>query len=153
MGSVKVVNFDLSKPRPELAETLYQINLATKATRWGMAEFESLYNKDTLDLNLVQINNQIAGFAVFSVAHPETYLVNLAVLPEVQRQGLGRILMEYSLERQQSKGFSECWLEVRDSNHKAQSFYSSLGFEFVAKRKDFYQQPAEDGQTWVKKFQ
>ena len=154
MGLVKVINFDLSSPScmPELTDTLYQINKLTRATRWGRQEFQSLYNQSNVELNLLQYNQQVVGFAVFSCSKIESYLVNLAVLPELQRQGFGRVLMEFSLSRFAEKGCKECWLEVRESNLAAQAFYASLGFRFVSTRKNFYQEPAEDGQSWVKKL-
>ena len=151
--------FEVSLVRPDsttdfklLAKQLYSINLAAKATRWGLAEFEALENQDSLSLCVLRNGQSVIGFSVFSASSIEAYLVNIAIAPEDQGQGLGQILLQFSLDIMSSKGCQECWLEVRDSNLQAQSFYSKLGFAFASKRQNFYQRPDEDGQSWVKEL-
>ena len=49
-----------------------------------------------------------------------------------------------------SQGAERMMLEVRESNQKAREFYLSLGYEILARRRDFYSFPREDGLTMQK---
>ena len=53
----------------------------------------------------------------------------LAVAPAVQRQGLGRRLMEHAEARLRKLGCLKINLQVRSSNTRVIVFYQALGFE------------------------
>ena len=59
----------------------------------------------------------------------------LAVAPERQRQGLGRMLVEHLLNQYQGKG---TLLVGTGDTPLTLSFYESLGFVFYARSKDFF---------------
>jgi len=86
-------------------------------------------------------NGEIAGFlAMRSVLPDEHELLNLAVAPEHRRQGIARTLLDYAKRR----GSGLWFLEVRESNLAARTFYKSYGFIDFGKRKGYYQEPYED---------
>lgn len=58
----------------------------------------------------------------------EYYLDSLAVLEEYRRQGIGRQLLEYGINKGLSKGLTVT-LAVDPINEKAQHLYRSLGFQ------------------------
>lgn len=74
----------------------------------------------------------------------EAQILILSVNPAWQGQGLGRRLLRQVMERAQSAGAREFFLEVRPSNARALALYTSEGFEIVGRRKGYY--PADDGQ-------
>lgn len=84
---------------------------------------------------------QVAGLlAMRSVAPDEHELLNLAVLPEYRRRGIARALLDYAKSRSPGLWF----LEVRESNDAARTFYKSNGFSDFGKRKGYYRDPEED---------
>ena len=83
---------------------------------------------------------RVAGFLVSrAVAEGETELLNLAVAPEFRRQGVARKLVESLLA--ESPGV--VYLEVRESNRGARTFYNYMGFQDVSSRSGYYQAPSE----------
>jgi ribosomal-protein-alanine N-acetyltransferase len=92
------------------------------------------------DLRVAVCEKRVAGFlAARRVAEGEREILNLAVAPELRRQGIGRALMKSFVE-----GVSgDIFLEVRSSNSGALEFYKSLGFQELSLRQGYYEAPAE----------
>lgn len=74
----------------------------------------------------------------------EGSITNIAVRPDMRRQGLGRAVVVALLDRAVEVGVTDVYLEVRISNAAAIALYCSLGFETVGTRKNFYKLPTED---------
>ena len=91
---------------------------------------------------IATIGGRAAGFAVARrTAADEMEILNVAIDPVFRRRGAARRLMEQLLARFRGSVF----LEVRQSNLAARKLYHSLGFETVAIRPDYYQEPGESG--------
>lgn len=86
---------------------------------------------------------KVVGYIGSYYCHPEGYITNVAVAPEMRRRGIGRALIEELIVRGRELSLSFWTLEVRESNEGAISLYSSLGFEKVGKRPRFYSNPEE----------
>ena len=105
-----------------------------QAAQWDPADY--LY----YDVRVAVSENRVSGFAVLRTLLPGEYeILNVAVHPEMRRQGVGKRLLRELLAR----GKSVYFLEVRPSNENARSFYKSLGFEEVSVRPDYYENPLE----------
>ncbi len=85
----------------------------------------------------------IQAYAIMSVGVGECHVLNLCVDPEIQRQGIGRRLLQYLQTQATACNVDTVLLEVRTSNHAAIALYKSEGFNEVGKRKDYY--PATQG--------
>jgi ribosomal-protein-alanine N-acetyltransferase len=70
-------------------------------------------------------------------------VLNLAVAPELRRQGIGRMLLRAGLAAFAARGAEEVFLEVRQSNAAAQQLYQELGFQAVGLRRGYYRNPRE----------
>ena len=82
-----------------------------------------------------------ATLLAYLVAMPgvqETHLLNVAVAPEQRQRGLARRLLEDWLDWSRAQGAQQVWLEVRQSNTRAQALYTRAGFAQVHVRKDYY---------------
>ena len=75
----------------------------------------------------------------------ESNLLNFAVTPTLRSQGIGRLIMAEFLEITKRENINSVWLEVRESNSTAISFYRRNGFRTVSIRKNLYSQPIENG--------
>ncbi|HIE18781.1 TPA: ribosomal-protein-alanine N-acetyltransferase [Candidatus Bathyarchaeota archaeon] len=78
------------------------------------------------------------GFTPFSLSK-KGHIISIAVLPEHQRKGLGRALIEKALETM-TKFYNakSCYLEVRISNEPAIRLYKKVGFEVQRTIKGYY---------------
>ena len=64
--------------------------------------------------------------------------------PEFRRRGVARALLRAGLKYFRKRRVEEVFLEVRESNHSAQSLYLSSGFRPVGQRAAYYRNPKED---------
>ncbi len=68
----------------------------------------------------------------------EAHLLNLSVAKDYQKQGLGRILLEYMIQIAKNNQAANMFLEVRASNSSAIALYENLGFNEMAVRRGYY---------------
>ena len=86
----------------------------------------------------------IAGYLIAREVAGTGEILNLAVAPEARRRGLGGELLQAGLGALRRRCVSEVFLEVRESNHSAQSLYLARGFRPVGQRASYYRNPRED---------
>jgi ribosomal-protein-alanine N-acetyltransferase len=67
-----------------------------------------------------------------------------------RRRGFGRKLLSSFLGNLDASGVRAAYLEVRESNRVARFLYYSLGFRLQGVRKNYYQNPTEDGLVMVR---
>jgi len=77
------------------------------------------------------------------IAVPEMEIYKLVVDSPCRRRGLGHEMLVRSVDLGRSHGADTCFLEVRESNSAAQSFYRALGFERYGVRPAYYTGPVE----------
>lgn len=85
-----------------------------------------------------------AAFCAFWRVAGQAHINNLAVRPELRRQGLGSQLLQAVMAEAKRLGAATLTLEVRRSNVAAQRLYARAGFTEEAVRKSYYTQPVED---------
>ncbi len=83
----------------------------------------------------------------------ESYVSNIAVLPEYRRTGVAQALLESAIQGAKERGCVFITLEVRVSNTAAVSLYEKNGFSVAGRRKLFYKQPDEDAFIMTKYFE
>jgi ribosomal-protein-alanine N-acetyltransferase len=105
--------------------------------------------------NIVLIrDDEVAGYAVLSVAAGEAHILNLCVAPELRSRGYGERLLDELLFRARTASVREVLLEVRPSNKLAIALYRKKGFHQIADRPSYYQahEGREDAAVLSKKF-
>lgn len=109
---------------------------------WSLGTF-----RDCLRANyscwILQRDEQLIGYFLFSVAVGEAHVLNICVDPKLQGQGLGRTMMEALLKLARQHRAERIFLEVRPSNPAAIHLYESLGFNEIGRRPRYY--PSRDG--------
>lgn len=74
-------------------------------------------------------DGELVGNVTLSRVSGQTWLIsNMAVHPEYRRRGIGRTLMEASVDWVRNRGASRITLEVRAGNEAAKSLYDDFGF-------------------------
>ena len=89
------------------------------------------------------MNEKVAGYAQILMVVDEATLMDIAVEPGLQGQGIGRLLLKDVISQSAGAGMAVIWLEVRKSNLAAISLYEQHGFVVQEIRKQYY--PAADG--------
>ncbi len=84
------------------------------------------------------------AYLIFTSATDELHILNFAVDPTFQRQGIGAALLERLHEVARRKKIKHVFLEVRDSNLAAKTLYEKLGYKAITRRKEYYAQDQED---------
>ncbi|QID19762.1 ribosomal protein S18-alanine N-acetyltransferase [Nitrogeniibacter mangrovi] len=83
------------------------------------------------------------GYAVMMLILDEAHLLNISVIANAQRQGVGHMLLTLMCDEARALGATQCFLEVRPSNAAALALYERFGFVGIARRRGYY--PAPDG--------
>ena len=98
-----------------------------------------------LALWLVAVDGDVvAGYVGSQSVMGEADMMNLAVLPDYRRKGIGEMLVKRLVEELTANAVSSLTLEVRASNTGAIELYNKLGFAQVGRRPNYYKNPKED---------
>jgi [ribosomal protein S18]-alanine N-acetyltransferase len=87
---------------------------------------------------------EVIGLGVFWAILEEAHITILAIHPDFQGQGLGKLLLCFLLKDALKRGLERATLEVKESNEVARSLYEKFGFKLAGKRKKYYQDTGED---------
>lgn len=114
------------------------------ATPWTLGNF-----RDALaagySAQVGEREDRIVVFGVMMLGPGEAQLLNLSVVPDARRQGLGSALLARFCDDAMRCGAEQMFLEVRASNAPAIALYEAAGFERVARRGGYY--PATSSQA------
>ncbi len=109
---------------------------------------------NALALWIVAIDgDKVAGYIGSQAVMGEADMMNVAVLPEYRRCGIGRELVTKLVEALKEKGNYCLTLEVRVSNEPAIRMYEALGFTKIGQRPNYYAKPREDALILRKEWQ
>jgi ribosomal-protein-alanine N-acetyltransferase len=89
-------------------------------------------------------SGRVVGFCSFWRVLDELHINNLAVLPDVRREGIASALLGRVLQEGVSLGAHRATLEVRRSNEPARLLYERFGFSIAGVRRAYYSDPIED---------
>lgn len=119
-----------------------------EASRWTDADYLRLATEPGGMVLVAELETmtppKILGFAAFQRMIDEAELLNIAVDPDHQNQGIGKALLEEARRRLLMAGTKRLFLEVRKSNRSALALYYSVGFGLHSQRRDYYRDPQED---------
>ena len=117
---------------------LHAIELQVSPSPWTAGQFEESLRHHSA--YVLQESGNVCGFLIFSCIAGAAELINIAVAPAHQGQGLGSRLLGFCLECVEGKADS-IFLDVRVSNFPAISMYANKGFVQVGERRDYYRKP------------
>lgn len=92
---------------------------------------------------LVLEDQCMTGYAVMMQALDEAHLLNISVLPDLQRSGRGSAFLLHLFQLARTQAVRRMLLEVRPGNMSGQALYRRHGFVEVGRRRDYY--PAHEG--------
>lgn len=87
---------------------------------------------------VAEVDGELAGYAILSVAGGESHILNLCVSPEWQGMGIGSSLLTRLVHLARYHRTDGIFLEVRPSNTQARRLYERAGFVEVGRRPRYY---------------
>ncbi|MEJ2765508.1 ribosomal protein S18-alanine N-acetyltransferase [Photobacterium sp. MCCC 1A19761] len=122
---------------PHHLDAVWQIEQHAHAFPWSESLIRQTPSKIAVNLAL-EVGQQVVGYCYGQLVAGEATLLNIAVAPECQGKGYGKILLDGFIDRLTELGAEEIWLEVRASNSRAYQLYESVGFNEINRRYGYY---------------
>ena len=104
---------------------------------WSCGNFTDALKSDYV-CKVCEAEGEILGYVVFMVAVDEAHLLNISIVAEYQRKGLGRWLLGATMENARACNMRRMLLEVRFSNSAALGLYRDVGFREIGLRRGYY---------------
>lgn len=82
--------------------------------------------------------NTILGYGIMMMSPEEGHILTLGIGVDWQKQGLGKVMIDYFSDHARINNAKSILLDVRESNERAIRLYKKMGFEHIAVRKDYY---------------
>ncbi len=123
---------------------LTQIEQAHQPVPWSEKLFLDEFAQSNSLTYGARMAGELCGYVVFRIFQDEAHILNLCVVPEVRRCGIGTVLIEETCRALHRVAVKWCSLEVRVSNLRAQKLYEKCGFHEVGRRRGYYQENNED---------
>ncbi len=142
----------LSIPRPGVAwrplrdgdlACIAELEAQIHASPWTIGNF-----RDALAAGYAarvgERDGRIVAYGVLMLAPGEAQILNLSVVADARREGLGRELLRHFVDDARWLNAVQIFLEVRASNVAAIALYETEGFAPVARRLAYYPGAASD---------
>lgn len=80
----------------------------------------------------------MVGYGVLMMTVDEAELLDITIVPEYQRRGLGSMLLDQLFDVARSHGAVRMLLEVRTGNESGLALYRRFGFAEIGRRRAYY---------------
>ena len=137
-----------TKIRPWCDTDLDQLIVIAQSTgphSWSENDLRDSFDQAHLGYVLV-VRHEICGYCIVRCLGSELELLDISIAHSRQSRGLGYALLRHVLADSKFTHVKEVWLEVRESNLRARSLYSRLGFTEQGMRKNYYPIKCESGE-------
>lgn len=94
---------------------------------------------------IAEADGEVLGYIGYWKVLDECQINNVGVVPWMQRQGLGHMILSHVLKTTEEEGVKVWLLEVRAGNDPAINLYLKHGFKSIGIRRGYY----EDGEDAV----
>lgn len=119
-------------------EQVMMIDHLVLRTNWSDKLYtESLVLKDTF-FKVLTIENQVIGFLLYRNIGGDFEILQVALHPDYQKQGLGSILIETMIKHANIDHIENIYLEVHHNNDAAINLYQKYSFIKIYERKNYY---------------
>jgi len=134
--------------------SVMEINLKTLPEHYSDYFYESLLAEIPEAFIVAEIGGKHVGYIMCKTEYgfsnfkklgfvKKGHMVSIAVLDEYRKKGIGKALVEESVNGVKLKKCDEFYLEVRSSNNDAVRLYEKLGF-VIRQKLDAYYRDGED---------
>ncbi|MBQ7124867.1 MAG: ribosomal protein S18-alanine N-acetyltransferase [Clostridia bacterium] len=113
---------------------------------WSAESFASVL-ENSLYTYFIAVDSElgnVCGYGGLYSLLDSADIMNIAVLPDYRKRGIGSALLSELISAAKEKGVLSLHLEVRQSNDEAKRLYEKFGFVVDGIRKSYYRRPTED---------
>lgn len=118
-------------------DAVWTIEQAAHSHPWKQSMIYDLKSRGQLH-SVMLVDDKVVGYFYAQNIVGEVSLLNIAIAPQEQGKGYGRLLASYFIERCEQANAESAWLEVRESNQPAIALYDQLGFHEIDRRINYY---------------
>jgi ribosomal-protein-alanine N-acetyltransferase len=136
----------LKTPKYEHLDPIVALDRISLGGIWTLSGYQRELDSPNSNLLILSLPNNpetIIGLGCFWAILEEAHITLLAIHPDYQRQGLGKLLLYKLLEAAVQRRLERATLEVRISNQSAIALYEQFGFRVAGERKNYYPQTGE----------
>ena len=138
------MNIEIKKMTTSHIEEIAKLEKECFSSPWSEDGLKTELNNNFACFFVAFSGDEIAGYIGSHNVLGEVYITNVAVFPEFRRNGVGKALVEFLVNKMKEENAEFVTLEVRKSNLSAISLYEKCGFQNVGERRKFYEKPVED---------
>jgi putative acetyltransferase len=125
-----------------IAAVIRQVLAEFKANKPGTVYYDpttddlfGLFGRERSGYWVLEVDGRVMGgsgvFPTEGLPEGCCELVKLYLLPEVRRQGYGKLLIDHCLEQARAMGFTQVYLETMPELKMAMSLYERCGFTYL----------------------
>ncbi len=129
--------------RPMLA-----IERSSFASPWGEKEFKEVRRLHNTVGLVVEADDRIVGYVVYSLHKSELSVQNIAVVGTMRRRGIGRAMAGVLCKKLAAHKRNSIGLVVRETNVVGQLFFRAVGFRAIGIEREFF----EDGDGYEMRY-
>lgn len=137
------------------AEEIKKLERECGLSPWTIKDYSTEPKReDSLSL-VAKMQGKTVGFVISrlimiqydKLVEAEIFVFNIAVSKAFRRSGIGKALIKEIIHNSKihRSVSTSIFLEVRESNKTAISFYQSMGFNVIGMRNKFYRNPVDNG--------
>ena len=120
---------------------------------WSERQFNLSFKQRVFHVFGLKDSGRLLAYLAMYHTGEEMEILNVAVRPELRRQGLASRLLRIVLQIGRNMGMKEVFLEARRSNLAALALYQGHGFVQTGVRKGYYPDNGEDALLLKKEFE
>lgn len=112
---------------------------------WTQMGIEETFVQSHSVIVVAEEDSKIQGYCILYVVLDEAEIARIGVTERVRHGGVGSLILQFGEKICKEKGVERLLLDVREGNLPARKFYEKHGFLVDGIRKNFYDNPKEDG--------
>jgi len=105
---------------------------------WSKKQWANEFKKEGVTVFGVLLFNLLIGICVFHVVLDEAQINFFAINKKYRKKGFGTYLMTFLIKECEKLNINKIFLEVSQTNFKAEKFYSRFDFSTVGIRRNYY---------------
>ena len=111
---------------------------------WTEQEFRQCLQQPNCLGMVAEHEGRIVGFIVYETPKNRIFVTNIAVVPEFQRHGIARQMIQKLVTKMIYQQRHKIAVEIRETNLSALLCFRALGFRAATILKNFYEHQSED---------
>ncbi len=118
--------------------SVYKIEKESFSDPWTKEMISDTFIQDNFIGLVAEDKGAVIGYIALTYCLDEAEINIIAVTREYRRKGVATKLLSEAYSALKEMGINKIFLEVRKSNHSAQSLYKNNGFTFIGIRPKYY---------------